>query len=422
MFFSIFKTKDYTKKSDQELLNLWKAHLSKSSGYSNAEVDRMVKETMEFSPVMEELNKRGLIEKYQSEQNREIQENLKVHNVLASSGNVNSQYILGLAYVSGIGVKKDEVEAAKWLKIAAGQGHEDAKRTIEYAMSASSGEETRNAFAEESNGLSNAKQDRNNSGADNVSKIRQLESKSRQGNAKAQFDSGNMSAKYKVVIHGIDDNHSMAQVLKNLSSTFNIPEQKLEVVFSNPSYVVKEGVEINVANKYLDAIEICGCIGKLEQENFPESESIVAPRCALEVGEAPLPEMKLEVTENEIGALSIATLVHYPMIAHKVTRYPLDKIINEEIDRVFEQKVFQTSAEEREHIQNAIEALIKLEFFAKDGRDICLTNIGELFFKLLHQAVNSPETERIELKKYATDFAVVITAIQQDSCFIPPKG
>ena len=41
----------------------------------------------------------------------------------AEKGNVMAQYNLGVAYVRGIGVMKDDREAAKWYRKAADQGH-----------------------------------------------------------------------------------------------------------------------------------------------------------------------------------------------------------------------------------------------------------------------------------------------------------
>jgi hypothetical protein len=46
---------------------------------------------------------------------------------LAERGNVGAQYLIGFAYESGLGVSKDEIEAAKWYRRAADAGHDIAQ-------------------------------------------------------------------------------------------------------------------------------------------------------------------------------------------------------------------------------------------------------------------------------------------------------
>jgi len=48
----------------------------------------------------------------------------------AEQGSVEAQYALGFQYVSGQGVPKDYVEAAKWFRLAAEQGHVTAQQKL----------------------------------------------------------------------------------------------------------------------------------------------------------------------------------------------------------------------------------------------------------------------------------------------------
>lgn len=56
----------------------------------------------------------------------------------AQQGNANGQFELGYMYESGKGVAKDAAEAAKWYQKAAAQGNADAMRRLENANAKSS--------------------------------------------------------------------------------------------------------------------------------------------------------------------------------------------------------------------------------------------------------------------------------------------
>ena len=47
----------------------------------------------------------------------------------ADNGHDEAQYMMGFCYFNGIGTDPDEDEAAYWLRLAAAQGHEDARQT-----------------------------------------------------------------------------------------------------------------------------------------------------------------------------------------------------------------------------------------------------------------------------------------------------
>ena len=49
----------------------------------------------------------------------------------AKKGDKEAQYQLGLRYLNGTGVKRDRVQACKWLKLAAQQGHALALKEYE---------------------------------------------------------------------------------------------------------------------------------------------------------------------------------------------------------------------------------------------------------------------------------------------------
>lgn len=58
----------------------------------------------------------------------------------AEQGNANGQFELGYMYESGKGVAKDQAEAAKWYQKAAAQGNTDAMRRLENAAAKASQE------------------------------------------------------------------------------------------------------------------------------------------------------------------------------------------------------------------------------------------------------------------------------------------
>ena len=55
---------------------------------------------------------------------------VKYYSQAAEKGIDAGQLNLGIAYLTGAGVPKDEDEAVKWLRKAAAQGDEDAKKAL----------------------------------------------------------------------------------------------------------------------------------------------------------------------------------------------------------------------------------------------------------------------------------------------------
>jgi hypothetical protein len=66
---------------------------------------------------------------------------------LASQGNVQAQYNLGLMYANGEGVSEDDAEAVKWYRLAADQGLSPAQSNLGLMYSAGMGVPVNNAEA-----------------------------------------------------------------------------------------------------------------------------------------------------------------------------------------------------------------------------------------------------------------------------------
>ena len=57
-------------------------------------------------------------------------ESASAYRAAAKKGNAEAQYNLGLCYSQGEGVKEDRVEAVSWYRLAAEQGHQDARKKL----------------------------------------------------------------------------------------------------------------------------------------------------------------------------------------------------------------------------------------------------------------------------------------------------
>jgi len=96
------------------------------------------------------------------------------------------------------------------------------------------------------------------------------------------------------------------------------------------------------------------------------------------------------------------------MVAHKVGRYSMDKILS------------QFPVNERGKIKQGIEATIELEFFVLDGGDVCLTDKGEKLFEVLSNVSKASNVERLEMKKLYPKTASLLDSINHDSRLTPP--
>ena len=65
------------------------------------------------------------------EGSRNYAEKAKLARFGAEGGFVNGQYTLGILCKHGVGVEKDHSAAAKWLRLAAEQGHADAQSELD---------------------------------------------------------------------------------------------------------------------------------------------------------------------------------------------------------------------------------------------------------------------------------------------------
>ena len=58
---------------------------------------------------------------------KDLNEAIKWFKTAAENNDAESQYMLGGIYLNGLGVEKNNTEAAKYFKLAADQGHQNAK-------------------------------------------------------------------------------------------------------------------------------------------------------------------------------------------------------------------------------------------------------------------------------------------------------
>ncbi len=59
--------------------------------------------------------------------------------LLAEQGHPDTQFLLGIAYSNGLGVKLDRLQAIRWYQLAAEQGHEDAQYNMGVAYATGNG-------------------------------------------------------------------------------------------------------------------------------------------------------------------------------------------------------------------------------------------------------------------------------------------
>lgn len=121
-------------------------------------------------------------------------------------------------------------------------------------------------------------------------------------------------------------------------------------------------------------------------------------------------EMKDNATENETWTQAVLFFIHQPMVALKVGRYPVAKIID------------QFPVDERGRIKESIDAVKELGFFVIDESDIQLTDKGETLFELLPSLCQLSADKRLELEKTHPRAASLLTAIACDSRLSPPLG
>lgn len=180
---------DYTKKTDQELLNLWPLHERNIKAAKAAGPNAYRAAIEKSSTLTNELKRRGLlapdftfendvldsmakkmfsknidnIRKLAKEKDpialyqlgmifHSIKENhtsIQYVSEAANLGNPDAQYALGWAFMTdGSGVTPSKASALMWLMIAADHGHDDAQKALGIAQKSSTSQEIATATSE----------------------------------------------------------------------------------------------------------------------------------------------------------------------------------------------------------------------------------------------------------------------------------
>jgi len=75
-----------------------------------------------------------------------------------------------------------------------------------------------------------------------------------------------MKTSYRVVIKGVDPNHSVAGVAAALAPAFKVPKEQMIAFLQAPQFVVKRGLDLSSAARYEDALGKGGCVCLVEPE------------------------------------------------------------------------------------------------------------------------------------------------------------
>ena len=77
-------------------------------------------------------NKDGFDKALDAYNNKDYEKAVKIARKLAKRNNAEAQNLLGICYFYGYGVEQSYDEAVKWWKKAAEQGHEEAKKELDF--------------------------------------------------------------------------------------------------------------------------------------------------------------------------------------------------------------------------------------------------------------------------------------------------
>jgi len=179
LVFVIFFTNiggDYSKRTDQQLLDLWPLHENNVLAAKEVGPEAHDKALKKMATLTNEMKKRGLLKTDFTQNNvaldsvakklfsrgldeikslaklndaaalyqlgmifhfvKELDTSIRYLSDSANLGNPDAQYALGWAFMTeGSGVACDACEGMKWLKIAAQLGHVEAKKALEVALS-----------------------------------------------------------------------------------------------------------------------------------------------------------------------------------------------------------------------------------------------------------------------------------------------
>lgn len=119
--------------------------------------------------------------------------------------------------------------------------------------------------------------------------------------------------------------------------------------------------------------------------------------------------MDYQLTENQTWVQVLMFFVYQPMVANKTGRYPLAQIIN------------QFPVHEKTRVKLGIDALIEMNIFVMDGKDICITAKSESLLKALDHIVGKPADAVEEMLKKLPEFSSLLATINKDSRFAPPS-
>lgn len=75
-----------------------------------------------------------------------------------------------------------------------------------------------------------------------------------------------MNKTYQVVITGINDSYSKAQVTENLAKLFKTPIDKIPNILNQSRYIIKKNLDLITAQKYQSSIEQQGCLCVIEAD------------------------------------------------------------------------------------------------------------------------------------------------------------
>lgn len=168
---------DYTKRTDQQLLDLWPLHENNVRAAKAVGSEAHKKAVEKMSTLTNEMKKRGLLKPDFTQENealdlmsrklfsRSLDEikslakandakaiyqlgmifhavkemNTSIQYIFESAnlGYTDAQYALGSAFLNeGYGVTRNACDAMKWLKIASEKGHVDARKTLDIVLKA----------------------------------------------------------------------------------------------------------------------------------------------------------------------------------------------------------------------------------------------------------------------------------------------
>lgn len=201
MFFTNIGS-DYTKRTDQQLLDLWSLHENNIRAAKAVGPEAYKKAVEKMSTLTNEMKKRGLLKSDFTQENdaldsisrklfsrgldeikslaksndatalyqlgmifhsvKEANTSIQYISNSANLGYVDAQYALGWAFMTeGSGVIRDAREAMKWFKIAAEQGHVDAQKGLDVILRSASKAEADTAFSEAEKWLAGKKSAQN---------------------------------------------------------------------------------------------------------------------------------------------------------------------------------------------------------------------------------------------------------------------